>query len=374
MSRSTRTIAVVTGSRAEFGLLTPVMRAIDAHRRLTLRVVVAGSHWVSGTWREVGAAGFAIDARVRMQKRGETGRAADVEAIARGVRGFGAAFESLSPDAVLVLGDRIEAFAAATAASIGGRRVVHLHGGDRAEGVADEAMRHAISKLAHVHCPATSQSRKRLIRMGEPEDRVFNTGSPAIDGLVDVAPVGAIDFIVLQHPIGAADAQEYAWMRQTLRAVAAEAEVLGKRERRDTTTIVAAPNLDPGREGVVLAIDESAAIEGDPGHIARPEFLTLLAGAKAIVGNSSAGLIEAAALRVPCVNIGPRQDGRDKPRHVVDCNYGEASVRRAIRRALRLDLRRMRHPYGDGRAGQRIADLPADLPLDTVPIRKQNTY
>src|SRR5690606_26747117 len=105
-----------------------------------------------------------------------------------------------------------------------------------------------------------------------------------------------------------------------------------------------------------------------------PAFLSLLAGARAIVGNSSAGLIEAAVLKVPCVNIGPRQAGREKPANVVDCDYGEQNARRALKRALRLDLRRMRHPYGDGRAGERIANRLATIDLDAAPLRKRNAY
>jgi len=349
-----RTIAVVTGTRAEYGLLEPVMQAIDAQRGLRLKVIASGMHLTTGTWRQIG---FDLAARVPMQKRGQIGRAADVQAVSRGVAGFGKAFTKIKPDFVIVLGDRIEAFAAASAASIGGYRLVHIHGGDRAEGVADEAMRHAISKLAHVHCAATAQSRRRLIRMGE--SHVYNTGSPAVDGLRSVvAADDAPDVIVMQHPIGDTDREESKRMRHILRATKAH-------KRR----VVMWPNRDPGSAGIVRALPADA-IE----HMPRGRWLSMLAGAQVIVGNSSAGLIEAAVLRTPCVNIGPRQAGRQKPRHVIDCDYGERAVRQALRRAMRLDLRRMRHPYGDGRAGQRIAGLLASEALDKVPVRKHNAY
>jgi UDP-hydrolysing UDP-N-acetyl-D-glucosamine 2-epimerase len=355
----TRTIAVVTGSRAEFGLLEPVMRAIEARRGLRLRVVVAGLHLARGTWRGVRDAGFGIDARVRMQRAGESGRAADVAALGRGIAGFGRAFERMRPDCVVVLGDRIEVLAAASAASVGGVRVAHLHGGDRAEGVADEAMRHAVSKLAHLHFAATSLSRKRLVRMGEDPERVFNVGSPAADGLRDVvAADDAPDVIVLQHPVGATDANEARWMRATLKAT------------RDQRRLLMAPNGDPGCAGVRRALRGIDTVE----HLPRARWLSLLAGAKVIVGNSSAGLIEAAVLRTPSVNIGPRQNGREKPANVIDCDYGERAVRSAIKRAMKLDLRRMRHPYGDGRAGQRVAELLAGIDLRSVGLRKRNAY
>ncbi|QNN22877.1 UDP-N-acetylglucosamine 2-epimerase (hydrolyzing) [Planctomycetales bacterium ZRK34] len=348
-----RTIAVVTGTRAEYGLLVPVMRAIEARRELSLQVIVAGAHLVTGTWRDIE---FDIAAKVPMQKRGRTGRAADVEALGRGITGFGKAFETIKPNFVVVLGDRIEAFAAASAASVGGMRVGHIHGGDRAEGVADEAMRHAISKLAHVHFAATAQSRRRLIRMGE--RNVHRTGSPAVDGLRGVkAATDAPAVIVLQHPIGAADAQEATWMRQTLAAT------------KGYTRMVMSPNADPGAAGIGRVLPSDAV-----NHLPRERWLPTLAGAKAIVGNSSAGLIEAAVLKTPCVNIGPRQAGREKPANVIDCDYGEANVRRALTKALKLDLRRMRHPYGDGRAGERIAELLSKFPLDKITIRKHNAY
>jgi len=357
-----RTIAVVTGTRAEFGLLAPVMRAIADHPKLQLRTVVTGTHLTTGTWREVRDAGLAIDAKVPMQRRGQTGRAADVAALGRGVTGLGKAFDQLKPDVVLVLGDRIEAFAAGSAASVGGRLVAHLHGGDRAEGVADEAMRHAITKLAHLHFPATAASRRRLIRMGEDPAHIFNHGSPAIDALRDVEPdPDAPGLIVLQHPIGAPAAQEAKWMRDTLAAT------------KGDSRIVLMPNHDPGRDGIVRAIEQHAkrdAVE----HLPRQRFLSVLAGAGAIVGNSSAGLIEAAALRVPCVNVGPRQAGRQKPGNVIDAEYGQAHVAAALSTALQLDRKRLRHPYGRGESGLRIAATLGRLNLDASMLRKHNRY
>lgn len=359
-----RTIAVVTGTRAEFGLLTPVMRAIEARRGLSLKLIVTGTHLTTGTVGDIKAAGFRVDASVRMQRRDRAGRSEDVQALARGVAGMGRAFEALRPDVVVVLGDRIEALAAATAASVGGFRLAHIHGGDRAEGVADEAMRHAISKLAHLHLAATGQSRKRLIKMGERAEHVWNVGSPAVDGLDRVLAVwpvdGPRDTVVLQHPIGASDRDEERWMRGTLRAVGALDRVL-----------LITPNSDPGTAGIRRACKIHP--HGSH-HLIRSDFLEHLKGARAIVGNSSAGLIEAAVLKVPCVNIGPRQAGRERAANVVDCEYGEANVRRALAKALKLDLRRIRHPYGDGRTGERIAELLATIDLDAVPLRKRNAY
>lgn len=357
-----RVIAVVTGSRAEFGLLEPVMRAIDGHPRLALKTIATGMHWTTNSWRDIGAAGFAIDARVKMQRRGQVGYAADVQSLSRGVAGIGRAIAKIQPDFVLVLGDRIEALAGALAASIGGVRLWHLHGGDRAEGVADEAIRHAISKLAHLHFPATPASGYRLVQMGESPRRVHVVGSPAIDGLAPwiKRSTRGETLVVLQHPVGRSDMEEERAMWATLAAT------------KHYPRVVLAPNADPGSLGIRRAI-KRAGVELVE-HLPRAKFLDLLASAGTIVGNSSAGLIEAAALKLPCVNVGPRQNGREKPENVVDTDYGQDAVRRAVRRAVKLDLRRMRHPYGDGKTGLRIASLLASIDLDVISLRKRNTF
>jgi len=356
-----RSIAVVTGSRADFGLLQPVMRAIDGHRRLQLQTVVTGAHLATGTWCDVRHAGFKIMAKVLMQRPNATGRAADAAALGKGIIGLGRALVALDPHIVLVLGDRIEALAAACAASVGGIHLAHIHGGDRGQGVADESMRHAISKLAHLHFPATNQSKKRLIRMGEAPNTVYNLGSPAADELGQVTPAtDAPELIILQHPIGGTYKQEFRWMHQTLLATA------------KFNRLVLAPNLDPGSDGVRAALSQSPVKVID--HLSRDQFLARLARARAIVGNSSAGLIEAAVLKRACVNIGPRQDGREKPRNVIDCHYGQRPVRAAVQQALKLNLTSMRHPYGQGNTGQQIADQLAKIDLSRVPIYKQNAY
>jgi UDP-hydrolysing UDP-N-acetyl-D-glucosamine 2-epimerase len=239
--------------------------------------------------------------------------------------------------------------------------------------VADEAMRHAITKLAHLHFAATPRSRSRLIRMGEPRALVFDVGSPAAD---DLRRVQAADdgprLIVAQHPIGRTDRQEQLWMNQTLRAVGGGRGGGRRRRARHDDVMVISPNDDAGSAGIRAAID-AAGIQPVE-HLPRERFVELLAGAQAIVGNSSAGLIEAAILKTACVNVGPRQAGREKCANVVDCDYGKAHVAAALDRALALDLGRLRHPYGGGRTGQRIARTLATIDLASVPVRKRNSY
>jgi len=363
-----RTIAVVTGTRAEYGLLAPVIDTINVQRGLRLRLVVGGVHLSTGTWKQIT---HRIDAKAPMQKRGETGRDADVAALGRGVINFGIAFAQLRPDVVLVLGDRVEIFAAASAASVGGYRVAHIHGGDRAEGVADEAMRHATSKLAHLHFAASAQSRRRLIRMGEDSRFVFNVGSPAVAGLSDVAAADddvlrqvGLDpakpyVVIMHHPIGDSAANERRTMLAILSATA-------KYQR-----VVMAPNHDPGRDGIMRAITDSR-IEPIT-HLPRPQFLGLLKRCDMLLGNSSAGLIEASAVKTGgarVINIGPRQGGRERPSNVIDCRANARSIRAAMCKTPRP----CRHPYGKGDAPPRIADILATIDLATVPLRKQNAY
>ncbi len=375
-----RRVAVITGTRAEFGLLDTVMRAIATHDALELCVVVAGAHLLAPaeTVREV-AAKYTIAATVPMQTPGMHTRADDARSLGRGVAGFADAFELLRPAWVVVLGDRIEAFAAASAASVAGIAVAHIHGGDRAEGVADEAMRHAISKLAHLHLAATAMSAERLVRMGEPAERVRIVGSPAIDDLHAIAPMSDDDWralgepeaIVLHHPIGRDDDAEAADMRAILEGVA------GLR------VAALAPNSDPGRVGVIRAISDARSrggISAFAEHLPRESFIgalrRLAAAGGALVGNSSAGLIEAAAIPVATLDIGPRQHGREHAENIVHIDTPTANtVREVFERARSIKLTTLRHPYGDGRSGERIASTLATFdPREPGFIRKHNTY
>lgn len=365
-------MSVVTGTRAEFGLLRPVMQAIDAHVALALEVLVTGAHLLppARTVDEV-AASFPIATTVPMQEAGVVGRAADAVATGRGITGFAERFAAHRPDVVLVLGDRIEAFAAAAAAAVAGIHLAHLHGGDRAEGVADESLRHAITKLAHVHLPATAVSRDRVIAMGEDPSRTHLVGSPAIDGLDAMPPLddasyaalGAPEIILLLHPTG--DTPEHE------RARAVE---LIERCRRAGRVVAVHPNHDPGREGILEAI-EAAPDLVHRAHFDRGTFVGLLRRAKILVGNSSTGLIECAALGRAAVDIGSRQAGRERAANVQRCpNWDPDAIEAAITIAMNAPDPVGPHPYGDGHCGERVADVLAAVDSDNHPITKRCTY
>lgn len=372
-----RRVAVVTGARSEYGLLRPVMRAIQARADLDLLVIAAGSHLVPPalTFRDI-KKDFEVADSVPMQTAGRTTRADDAEALGRGVSRFTRSFSHLQPDWVVVLGDRIEAFAAACAASVGGWALAHIHGGDRAEGVADESMRHAITKLAHLHLAATETSADRIKRMGERAEHVRIVGSPAIDGLAEAPELGDEAFVdlgaptavFLMHPIGLSNEAEEAAASAVLSALDGE------------RVLALLPNLDPGRQGVVRAIRAWESAEGGRvvEHLPRDAFVGLLkrlakAGTGVLVGNSSAGLIECAAIGLPALDIGPRQGGRERAGNVVGAQATESSVRAAVVKARALEPGE--HPYGDGRSGERIASaLSAVDPNDAGLTRKRCAY
>ena len=372
-----RRIAVVTGTRAEFGLLTPVMEAVRDRRDCELLVIAAGAHLIQPalTFREVKAR-FEVADSIPMQTVGRVGRAHDVGALGKGIARFGRSFEALRPEWVVVLGDRIEAFAAASAACVGGWALAHIHGGDRAEGVADESMRHAITKLAHLHFPASAASAARLERMGEARTRIHTVGSPALDGLgaigaMDDAAFGRLgspELVVLLHPCGRADEIEERDARGVLGAIG---------ERR---ALALHPNHDPGRDGIMRALMDAPGNIRIERHLPRDRFVALLkrVGAEggALVGNSSAGLIECSAIGCPSVDIGDRQRGRERCEgSTVHAAPGVESVRDALARVATLEPGSRTNPYGSGGAGVAIARvLAATDPAASGLVRKLNAY
>ncbi len=369
-----RRIAVVTGTRAEWGILKPVCMAIRARNELSLHVVAGGAHLLAParTIDEVRAFAPGL-VEFPMQIAGEFGRAADARALGRGVTALAEVFAVLVPDVVLVLGDRIEAFAAAAAASVGGVRVAHIHGGDRAEGVADESMRHAITKLAHIHFPASAESAQRILSLGEQPETIHLVGSPSVDGLESIAPMddeqfaqlGSPEFVFLMHPCARRDEVEYAEASMVLDAALARGTVLAL-----------SPNSDPGRAGIARAIAERCDRLRVAEHLRREQFVALLKRreVRALVGNSSAGIIEASALGTRVLDIGRRQRGRERAANVVGCAVAEPSALMTAFTALEGAPPRTSHPYGQDGASGRIAAMLAGFDPSRHPIAKLNAF
>jgi UDP-N-acetylglucosamine 2-epimerase (non-hydrolysing)/GDP/UDP-N,N'-diacetylbacillosamine 2-epimerase (hydrolysing) len=377
--RKHRRIAVITGTRAEYGVLRSVLRAIDAHPRLELQLVATGMHLLrkfGHTVDDIRADGWRVDARVPMQ----TGRDDPIDqaaGLSRGVAGLARYFQRAGTDIVVVIGDRIEAMAGALAAVTTGRLLAHIHGGDVAPGDFDESLRHAITKLAHLHLTATRQSMRRVRRLGEPADRVFWVGAPGLDRLREITAENGTPrrrsgtALVVQHAYGRSAAQEEQVASNVLRATA---EAGLKR-------LIVYPNSDRGHQGVVRAIERHAHEQPNGAvrvcrSLRRDDYLRALVTADVLVGNSSSGIIEAPFAGTPVVDVGGRQAGRQVGgTGVVHAEESLESIRRALRLALGSRPRRTgRSVYGDGFAGQRIADALAGVRLSPETFRKQITY
>ncbi len=373
-----RKISVVTGSRADYGLLRWLMAEIDADPALDLQTAATGMHFSPDhglTYRAIEEDGFRIDAKVEVPL-GSDSATAIAKAVGQGVIGFADAFERLAPDLVVLLGDRFEILAAAQAAALTHRPIAHLHGGEVTEGAIDESLRHAITKLSHLHFVATESFRRRVIQLGEPAGRVHRVGAPGLDALThltlldDKALEAALDFsldgrclLVTFHPETLARGDTAADFRALLSVLEAKS---------DLRIVFTKPNADEGNRAIAASIDDWVA-----DHPARAKafdslgqlrYLSLLRRADAVVGNSSSALIEAPALGTPSVNIGARQKGRPTAASVVTCGTTPAEIGAAIDRVLEPGfaegLREQAPPYGGPGASARIKGLLKAVSLE----------
>ncbi|CAM3178593.1 UDP-N-acetylglucosamine 2-epimerase (Hydrolyzing) [Sphingomonas antarctica] len=372
-----RSVVYVSGTRADFGLMQRTLHAIADHPALSLSIIATGMHFSTAhgeTIREIEAAGLPILARVPVTLTPETG-ATMARAIGAMVSGFTDALEAARPDILLLLGDRGEMLAGAIAASHLSIPVAHVHGGERS-GTIDEPVRHAISKLSHLHFTATEASKQRLVRMGEDEAHIFVTGAPGLDGLSDVARP---DRATIMTGHGLDPAHPFALLMfhpvlHTAGSAAGETETLiAALKAAGTATLALLPNADAGSAAVRAAL--LAAEDGNfrvVAHLPRDNFVAAMAAADVMVGNSSAGIIEAASFGTPVVNIGSRQRLRERNANVIDIEApGLAATLPEI-----LDRGRFSpsNIYGDGRTADRIVRLLAETSIDDDLLMKINGY
>lgn len=359
------------------------LRAIEAHSALELQLVVTGMHLDREHGRSIDAIrdeGWRVDATVPWLRSTTPSKSAASTGTA--IAGIAKALDRLQSDVVLVVGDRVEAFAAAAAGHVGGRVVAHVHGGDRALGQVDDSLRHAITKLAHVHFPATLKSATRLIKLGEDRWRVRRVGSPGVDGIREAAASPgeiAAAFPALKH-------RQFALLvlHPTVTDEAVERRA-AERVLRATTlagfphVVVVHPNNDPGGRGIARcwdahANDDRLIIRKD---IARRMFLGLMRDAAVLVGNSSSGIIEAASFGTPVVDIGVRQAGRERSANVKNAPAKASAIRAALASIWRSGRPRRfpaKNVYGGGGAGKRIAAELARLSVDQRLLRKLIAY
>lgn len=364
-----RAVAVITGSRADFGQLRMLLNELGSHPGLRPQLVVTGMHLSPAfgmTRDEIIAAGHVIDAEVDMLVAGDS-PVAMAKSMGLGVIGMADALHRLRPDVVVVLGDRFEILAAANAAAALGIPIAHLHGGETSEGAVDELFRHAITKLSHLHFVAAEPYARRVIQMGEHPSRVFQVGALGTDAIVHTP---LLDRAAVERALGLTLARHLLLVTYhpetatgTDPAAAAEELVAALEPLEDATIVLTGVNADAGNQAIAARL--AAFAGGHPDRVlmraslGQRLYLSAMALAAAVIGNSSSGIIEAPVMRVPTVNIGDRQKGRLRTASIIDCAADRQSIQAAIVRALdpgfRAGLAAMPHPYGAGDAGARIA-------------------
>jgi len=378
-----RKICVVTGGRADYGLLYWPMREIQASVAFELQVIATGMHLAAGfgeTLALIKRDGFPIDAEVAMLLANDT-PVGIAKSIGLGVIGFADALDRLKPDLLLLLGDRFEILAAAEAALVARIPVAHLCGGDITEGAFDEAIRHSITKMAHLHFATNEDSARRLRQLGEDPRRIFTVGSPGIDYILRVPPLSREEVVrdtglelgqklllVTFHPATLGSCPPLAELEEVLAAL----EGLGPR----VTLAFTMPNADTAGRTLAQRIDRYVAEHGNARCFAAlgPRlYLSLLRLADAIVGNSSSGLYEAPTCGTPTVDIGERQQGRLKAGSVISCRVERGAIGEAIGLALRRGKGVVANPYGTGDSAKRIVDALVAIP-DFVVLTKKRFF
>ena len=369
----------MTGSRSEYDILYAVMRAVDRHPDTAVRLVVTGAHLADlygRTADQIALDEFPVIARIESLLNSDTA-AGRAKSAGLQLLGLVDALAQHPPDVVVAMGDREEALTVAVSGAYLGIPIAHIGGGDHAEDAnVDNSIRHAVTKLAHLHFVTTPRSAERVMRMGEESWRVHIVGAPGLDRLRSTESLSRESIsrhlgfdaaarplaVVIQHSISTEIAQAGAQMRATLEGLA----------DLDVHAVVLYPNSDPGSHQIIAVVEEFVAryphIRAYK-HLPRPVFVNVLRHAAVLVGNSSCGIIEAPSFQLPAVNVGSRQVGREHAGNVLFVAPHPEQIQEAVRTALHdkeflAQVRACQNPYGDGRAGERIAEILATVPLD----------
>jgi GDP/UDP-N,N'-diacetylbacillosamine 2-epimerase (hydrolysing) len=363
-------VCVITGSRAEYGLLRWVMNGLKNSQVCQLQTLVTGMHLspeFGSTWKIIELDGFSIDWKVEMLLGSDTATAIS-KSMGLSMIGFADAFAHLKPDLVVILGDRFEILAAASAALIAGIPLAHLHGGELTEGAYDDSIRHALTKMSHLHFTAAEPYRERVIQMGEDPKRVWNVGGFGLDSIDKLDRMARVEvesrlglslstksLLVTFHPETSPGSMPELQLQELLFAL----------EETDAQIVFTMPNADNGNSQLRTMIEEFTNRREDRAvvHVSLGQrlYLSALGEVDAIVGNSSSGLLEAPALGTGTVNIGRRQDGRLRAQSVVDCEAERLEIGRAIARVFAPEfqeqMRNQENPYGNGGASAKTVSV-----------------
>jgi len=364
-------ICIVTGSRAEYGLLRWVMEGIREVPELELQIIATGMHLSPEfglTFREIEEDGFRIDRKIEMLLSSDTPSGL-AKSMGLGMIGIGDALQQLQPNLMLALGDRFEIFSAVASAMVARIPVAHLHGGESTEGAFDEAIRHSITKMSHLHFAATEDYRNRIIQLGEDPAHVFNVGAPGIDNIKKLElldrdtleselgfKLGDRNLLVTFHPVTLENATSGHQFKQLLEALS---------DLQDTHLIFTRPNADTDGRIITKLMDDyvsrnkkTAVAASSLGTL---KYLSAMKYMDGVVGNSSSGLIEAPGFSVGTINIGDRQKGRIKAESVIDCEPNAISIKKAFQKLFSREFQRglmnIENPYGAGGTAEKIVDV-----------------
>lgn len=366
-----RKICVVSGTRADYGILYWIMKEISGDTSLQLQIIVTGMHLSPEfglTYRQIEADGFHIDAKVEMLLSSDSS-VGIAKSIGLGVVGFADAISNLMPDVLVVLGDRFEILAAAQTAMVMNLPIAHISGGEITEGAVDDRIRHAITKMADFHFVAAEIYRRRVIQMGEHPDRVINCGDPGLDNFKRLKlltrkelekelnfSMGSPTFLVTYHPVTAGKTNPQEEMQALLNAL----------DRFPSAhVIMTKPNADTGGRIISKMIDDYSQKNSKHVYVSvslgQLRYLSAMQLCDVVIGNSSSGIVEAPAIKKPTVNIGKRQSGRLKARSIIDCDVNEESIVNAINKALsgefKQEVVKTESLYGDCNASSKIKDF-----------------
>lgn len=381
-------ITVVTGTRAEYGILKPLLEKIIESNNLELNLIVTGLHLLKKyglTINEVEKDGFKIDGIVEMYDEEEGDITYYGKALARGIAGFTSLLSEIRPAILVILGDRLEPFAATLAAVTLRIPVAHIHGGDKTDsGHIDESIRHSITRFANIHFTATQEHTKRLIKMGEEAWRIFEVGALSLDSIVNqefvsqesLAEKFEINFgnkiiICIFHPVHLEKENVGKQM----------CEILCSIKELKMQTVIIYPNNDAGSQNIIEEIEKCRGlpfIRIFP-NLSHSDYISLLKYADVLIGNSSSGIIEAPSLKLPVVNIGTRNVGREHADNVIFVDAKKDEIKSAIQKALydeefKEKVNRCINPYGDGKTSERIVKVLSEINVDKRLLQKRITY
>ncbi|HZG87398.1 UDP-N-acetylglucosamine 2-epimerase [Paenibacillus sp.] len=379
-----RKICIITGTRAEYGLLFKLMSEVQSDSDLELQIIATGMHLSPEfglTYRLIEQDGFRIDEKVEMLMSSDS-PVGIAKSIGLGTIGFADAFQRLAPDVIVMLGDRYEILAAAQAAMTARIPIAHIHGGELTEGLIDEAIRHSVTKMAHLHFTSAEPYRRRVIQLGEHPSRVYNVGAPGLDYIRDAELMTrtelerelgmALDgrlFLVTYHPVTLAGADQTHALEQLLQALDhfPEARIVFTKSNSDTHGRVINERLER------YAADRSERAKVFT-NLGQRRYLSVLKAADAVIGNSSSGIIEAPFLKTPTVNIGERQSGRLRAPSVLDAADDANEIVRCLRTALDDDFRsrieRAESIFGDGTASRKMKEILKSAELEGIVFKR----